>query len=62
LEEYYTGILLLPAIGFVSEGSVGAILIFIVTGIIGNNFWATQTKISSQWLGLNGIPDTFNNG
>ena len=62
LEEYYVGTLRLPPLNAVSDGSVIVILLCVITGCIGNNFWATQTKISSQWLGLNGLPETFNIG
>ena len=62
LEEYYVGTLRLPPLNAVSDGSVIVILMCLVTGCIGNNFWATQTKINSSWLGFNGVPETFNIG
>mmetsp|Transcript_26257 Transcript_26257/g.18623 ORF Transcript_26257/g.18623 Transcript_26257/m.18623 type:complete len:201 (+) Transcript_26257:171-773(+) len=42
LEEYYVGTLYLPVVNAVSEGSLLLLLLTLVSGIIGNGFWATQ--------------------
>ena len=62
LEEYYLGTLRLPPLNAVSDGSVVMIILYIVTGCIGNNCWATNTSINSSWLHWAGMPTTFNLG
>ena len=39
LEEYYVGTLKLPVCNAVSDGSLLIILMYLVTGILGNEFW-----------------------
>ena len=56
LEEYYVGTLRLPVCNAVSDGSLLIILMYLVTGIIGNEFWTIHV-IDGTWLGIEGITD-----
>jgi len=42
LEEYYTGGLYLGPFNGVTDGSVGVILMFLIMGLAGNEFWVTE--------------------
>lgn len=53
LEEYYVGILRLPVCNGVSDGSVMMIILFIATGIFGNDFWAKGVA-DGKWLHIEG--------
>jgi len=44
LEEYYLGILELPPLNGVSDGSIVIILFYIATGIIGNEKMALNVR------------------
>ena len=54
LEEYYIGTLKLPVGNAVSDGSVLVVLVFIVTGITGNEVWVHEV-VSAEWLGIEGV-------
>jgi ethanolaminephosphotransferase len=54
LEEYYVGTLRLPVCNGVSDGSVMMIILFIVTGIFGNDVWAKGVA-DGKWLHIEGL-------
>lgn len=54
LEEYYVGTLRLPVCNGVSDGSVLMIMLFIATGIFGNEFWAKGVA-DGKWLHMEGL-------
>ena len=51
LEEYYIGTLKLPVGNAVSDGSVLVVLLFLVSGIIGNEVWAKQL-MPAKYFGI----------
>ena len=56
LEEYYVGTLKLPPCNAVSDGSVLLILMYIITGILGNQIWVLPI-CDGSWLNIEGITD-----
>lgn len=56
LEEYYVGTLKLPVCNAVSDGSAMIVLMYLVTGIFGNDIWAI-TICNGKWLNIDGITD-----
>jgi ethanolaminephosphotransferase len=54
LEEYYLGILELPPLNGVSDGSIIIILYFIACGIVGNEKMALNVR-PGEWLHIDGI-------
>ena len=62
LEEYYVGTLRLPPLNAVSDGSVLVIILCFITAYMGNDVWAIQTKIPSDWLKIQDIEGTFTIG
>lgn len=56
LEEYYVGTLKLPVCNAVSDGSLLIIGMYLVTGVLGNGFWAT-TVCDGTWLNIEGITE-----
>lgn len=54
LEEYYLGILELPPLNGVSDGSIIIIIFYIVNGIIGNEKMALNVR-PGEWLHIDGI-------
>ena len=54
LEEYYVGTLKLPVCNAVSDGSLLIILMYLVTGILGNEFWVMHI-CDAEWLNIEGI-------
>jgi len=54
LEEHYVGILRLPVCNAVSDGSVIMIMLFLATGIFGNEFWAKGVA-DGKWLHIEGL-------
>lgn len=56
LEEYYVGTLKLPVCNAVSDGSLLIIVMYIVTGILGNDIWVI-TVCDGTWLNIEGITD-----
>lgn len=54
LEEYYVGTLKLPICNAVSDGSLILILMYLVTGILGNDIWVI-TVCDGTWLNIEGI-------
>lgn len=56
LEEYYVGTLKLPVCNAVSDGSLLIILMYLITGILGNNFW-TFHVCDGSWMNIEGIDD-----
>lgn len=62
LENYYIGELVLGRINGVSEGSFTAILIWLFSAKVGNEFW-TQPLCDGRWLHISGIEDlTYGQG
>ena len=51
LEEYYVGTLKLPICNAVSDGSLILILMYLVTGILGNGIWVI-TICDGTWLNV----------
>ena len=49
IEEYYTGVLDLPIINGVEEGSIYVSLIFFLSGYYGPNFYNTQYKVFNKY-------------
>ena len=56
LEEYYVGTLKLPICNAVSDGSLVIILMYLVTGILGNTFWTIQV-CDGTWMDIEGITE-----
>ena len=56
LEEYYVGTLKLPPCNAVSDGSIMLILMYIITGILGNQIWV-KPICDGSWLNIEGITD-----
>eukprot|EP00352_Strombidinopsis_acuminata_P002918 CAMPEP_0176385838 /NCGR_PEP_ID=MMETSP0126-20121128/35464_1 /TAXON_ID=141414 ORGANISM="Strombidinopsis acuminatum, Strain SPMC142" /NCGR_SAMPLE_ID=MMETSP0126 /ASSEMBLY_ACC=CAM_ASM_000229 /LENGTH=84 /DNA_ID=CAMNT_0017752427 /DNA_START=470 /DNA_END=724 /DNA_ORIENTATION=+ len=54
LEEYYSGTLYLPPINGVGEGSVFAMILYLITGFTGSGLWATEL-FSGTWTGIAGL-------
>lgn len=54
LEEYYLGILELPPLNGVSDGSIIIILYYIGCGIVGNEKMALNVR-PGEWLHIDGI-------
>lgn len=56
LEEFYVGTLKLPVCNAVSDGSLLIILLYLWTGIVGNDFWV-MTICDGTWLDIEGIEE-----
>ena len=56
LEEYYVGTLKLPMCNAVSDGSALLILMYLVTGILGNQIWVVPI-CDGTWMNIDGITD-----
>ena len=56
LEEFYVGTLALPICNAVSDGSILVILLYLVTGVTGNEIWTTEI-CDGTWMNINGITD-----
>lgn len=58
LEEYYSGTLYLPPINGVGEGSVFAMILYLISGFTGNDLWATEL-FSGSWTGIDGLETIY---
>lgn len=57
LEEYYSGMLYLGPLNGISDGSFFIIVASFISGLFGNNFWATPFfEIENTWMAINGVP------
>ena len=56
LEEFYVGTLALPVCNAVSDGSILIIILYLVTGITGNEIWATEI-VDGSWMNIKGITE-----
>jgi len=54
LEEYYVGTLELPVCNAVSDGALLIIVMYLVTGVLGNEIWVNGI-CSGTWLNIEGI-------
>ena len=56
LEEYYVGTLKLPVCNAVSDGSILLIIMYILTGVMGNGIWVVPI-CDGTWMNIDGITD-----
>ena len=56
LEEYYVGTLKLPVCNAVSDGSLPIIVMYLVTGILGNDIWVVGI-CDGTWMNIEGIEE-----
>ena len=56
LEEYYVGTLRLPVINAVSEGTVAVVLVYLYSGMVGNQIWL-EPVCDGTWMGIDGVTD-----
>ena len=56
LEEYYVGTLKLPVCNAVSDGSLLLIIMYLVTGVLGNEIWVIAV-CDGTWMNIEGITD-----
>lgn len=59
LEQYYTGVLYLPIINGVGEGTLFACIIMIFTSIVGQNFWLNNVELFGRLFRYSEIITTF---